>query len=201
MEKIIVLFLFIRVFTLQCHAQDELSFNELAELYPEWENPDWMRQANEDLLLSEVTIPGAHDATALRGGRFAKCQAWSLEDQLSAGLRYFDLRVDGSLQLVHGPIKMNMKLAEVLDTIVKFLKEHNKETVLLRVKPENRKDTVFDKTMELLKQDNIKPFVYMLDGSSDNNPKLKTVRGKIVLLKLPDKFNFGISYFSTHKKN
>ncbi|XDV40860.1 hypothetical protein PO909_009859, partial [Leuciscus waleckii] len=55
----------------------------------------WMETLDNETLISTLTIPGSHDAMALYGGPLAKCQAWSLEDQLKAGIRYFDLRVSG----------------------------------------------------------------------------------------------------------
>src|SRR5262245_27175119 len=52
----------------------------------------WMKKLADSKKLSELTIPGTHDTCALHGGDIPKCQAWSLKDQLEAGIRFIDIR-------------------------------------------------------------------------------------------------------------
>ena len=55
--------------------------------------PSWMSFLNNDLELKDLTIPGTHESCALHGIFFAINQTWSLENQLNAGIRFFDLRM------------------------------------------------------------------------------------------------------------
>ncbi len=55
----------------------------------------WMETLDDEKFISDITLPGTHESLALHGGFIAECQAWSLEDQLKAGIRFFDFRVSG----------------------------------------------------------------------------------------------------------
>uniref|UniRef100_A0A8C7W971 Phosphatidylinositol-specific phospholipase C X domain-containing protein n=1 Tax=Oncorhynchus mykiss TaxID=8022 RepID=A0A8C7W971_ONCMY len=97
----------------------------------------WMASIPDDQLLSAVTIPGTHESLTLYGGPLIQCQAWTLENQLKAGLRYFDLRIEASifhntLDVMDGHIK-HTKFHDVLNILWEFLGKHDSETVLLRV--------------------------------------------------------------------
>uniref|UniRef100_A0A8C7TQW9 Phosphatidylinositol-specific phospholipase C X domain-containing protein n=1 Tax=Oncorhynchus mykiss TaxID=8022 RepID=A0A8C7TQW9_ONCMY len=97
----------------------------------------WMASIPDDQLLSAVTIPGTHESLTLYGGPLIQCQAWTLENQLKAGLRYIDLRIEASifhntLDVMDGHIK-HTKFHDVLNILWEFLGKHDSETVLLRV--------------------------------------------------------------------
>ncbi|KAG1926597.1 PLC-like phosphodiesterases superfamily protein [Pimephales promelas] len=78
------------------HRSSQQVFNdEKTLILPKNYQIGWMANLNDEKLVTELTIPGTHDSLALHGGPAAECQAWSLEDQLNAGIRYFDLRVSG----------------------------------------------------------------------------------------------------------
>jgi hypothetical protein len=50
----------------------------------------------DDVLIRDLSIPGTHDSAAKRGfTRFerSETQAWNIEEQLSNGVRFLDLRV------------------------------------------------------------------------------------------------------------
>lgn len=86
-----------------------------------------MATLNNNKLISDITIPGTHDAMALHGGPAAQCQAWSPMDQLEAGIRYLDLRVSGeNLEIKHGITYQHITFPEVIEKIKFFLiKIHN----------------------------------------------------------------------------
>jgi 1-phosphatidylinositol phosphodiesterase len=55
-----------------------------------------MSHINKDISLSKINIPGSHDAMTKNVDLLpfvASTQAYSIEEQLNAGIRYFDIRV------------------------------------------------------------------------------------------------------------
>jgi len=158
----------------------------------------WMETLDDDKLISTLTIPGTHDALALYGGPFAKCQAWSLEDQLKAGIRYFDLRVSGiELIIMHGWIYQGTSLSKVLATVKTFLTQFRTEVVLLRVKPVFlMKKKVQDLVEKIIRND-----IWISEHSwvKESIPKIGEVRGKIVFVQ-KGIFKLGIKLFETDKK-
>ncbi|XP_077077790.1 1-phosphatidylinositol phosphodiesterase-like [Siphateles boraxobius] len=151
----------------------------------------WMGTLDDEKLVTELTIPGTHDSLALHGGPAAECQAWSLENQLKAGIRYFDLRVSGDdLKVVHGPISQHTTFYEVLNGINNFLSIYPTETVLVRVKHSN----VFpDHVISELEQ-NTNSWVNV-----KTIPKIKEVRGKIVFIQKKS-FHLGLPLHETDEK-
>jgi 1-phosphatidylinositol phosphodiesterase len=136
--------------------------------------------------LSELSIPGSHDS----GARFepypglAKTQSLTIADQLTAGIRYFDMRCrnfDDQFLIYHGPIDQNQTFDDVLSTMSSFLDAHPHETLIMSVKE------------EVASQGATMTFEQVFDGyvaSSPDRwylspavPQLGDVRGKIVLLR------------------
>lgn len=174
-----------------------LAFNDKAQLVlPESYNIGWMKELDGNTLLSDITIPGTHDTMALYGGPAAECQAWNLEDQLKAGIRYLDLRVyafENTLYLMHGIVYQHSTFTRALDTLKAFLSEFPSETVFARVKPD-----LFDKSkvQEL--------FEKLIEGDSSvwvqsAIPRLDEVRGKIVFIQ-EDSFLLGVPLSETDTK-
>ncbi|KAL1258706.1 hypothetical protein QQF64_009283 [Cirrhinus molitorella] len=84
-----------------------------------------MESLDDEKLMSDITIPGTH------GGPSVECQSWSLEDQLKAGIRYFDLTVSGDkLKVVYGLFSQHTTFFEVFNIIKDFLSKFQTETVL-----------------------------------------------------------------------
>lgn len=176
---------------------DSPAFNDKQQLVlPESYNVGWMKELDGSTLLSEITIPGTHDTMALYGGPAAECQAWSLEDQLKAGIRYLDLRVyafEDTLYLMHGIIYEHSTFTTALDTLKAFLTEFPSETVLVRLKPD-----LFDKSkvQEIVEK--------LIEGDSSiwvksTMPRLDEVRGKIVFVQ-EGSFLLGVPQLETDTK-
>ncbi|KAG5271699.1 hypothetical protein AALO_G00182990 [Alosa alosa] len=90
-------------------SQKDQSFNDAADLnLPEPYDIGWMKSIDNNKFISDITVPGTHDTMALHWGSFVECQAWSLETQLKAGIRYLDLRT--SLTQVHYTWRHNQVL-------------------------------------------------------------------------------------------
>lgn len=175
----------------------EQAFNDKKTLsLPHSYNIGWMQTLDDHQFISDITIPGTHDTMALYGGPAAECQAWSLEDQLKAGIRYLDLRVfafEKKLYVMHGVIYEHSSFPKVLNTIKTFLSEFRSETVLVRVKPD-----LFDK-------DNVQELIEnMMENDSDVwvqslIPTIGEVRGKIVFVQ-KDSFKLGVPLLETDTK-
>ena len=91
----------------------------------DFELGSWMREIEDDTLLSNLTIPGTHDSCATSNIPFVRTQYLSITKQMEAGLRFLDLRCrvhsDGQLYMYHGGIPINLprylKLEKVMNEV------------------------------------------------------------------------------------
>jgi len=148
--------------------------------------PDWMAKLDDAKMIAELSIPGTHDAAArfdLTQG-LAKCQNLTIEQQLDAGVRYFDLRcreVQDQFLMYHGGVDQNQTFDEVLATMFAFLDAHPGETILASVKEEAtpaQNTRSFEATFEAYVAE--APDRWTLAPSP---PRLGDVRGTLVLLR------------------
>jgi len=113
---------------------------------------DWMAQLPDDLLISELSIPGTHESHGFHGPGIvpwcAICQRTPLHMQLKAGIRALDIRLrhySDLLRTYHAHVQQYSNFGEgcwtslcgcggVLFACVEFLEDHPGETILLRVK-------------------------------------------------------------------
>lgn len=156
---------------------------------------DWMKYLPDNTYLSQVSMPGSHDACTMYGSHYEytsgkpgeryhfkwlqnivlgyinttkmiKAQELSIEEQLAAGIRMFDLRPSATgssvqdLPIQHGIAKLGdptlggytpggsdrqelspFMLSHLLDRFVRFLEAHPGETVLVHMKYENTSGT------------------------------------------------------------
>lgn len=148
--------------------------------------PDWMSQLNDNLRLTEMSIPGTHDSAARNIIEFAECQTMSIRDQLYAGIRAIDARcrhIDDVFAMHHGSIYLDLAFGDVLDICCDFLKENPREMIIMRVKEEHDSKDVsrsFQETLQehYINNENWSPFI-------DTSPELGTLgdhRGKILFL-------------------
>ena len=98
-------------------------------------------------LVTDMWIPGTHDTMSLYGGAFAKCQTWTLGQQLDAGIRALDIRVKyegcgmNNLQIYHGVTYQGTNWLEVARTLQQWIAAHPTEFVLVFVKNEDGEGT------------------------------------------------------------
>lgn len=135
-----------------------------------WTYTDWMSKIPGNTPLSHISIPATHDACSYGVGILGKtinanCQTLSLDDQLKAGVRGFDIRTsldfdsewfksikdflkdnfkittfpENTLGTYHGNLSCDIPFKEVLRTMKKYLNTHKNETVILRIAFENKK--------------------------------------------------------------
>eukprot|EP01127_Copromyxa_protea_P008660 TRINITY_DN1996_c0_g1_i1.p1 TRINITY_DN1996_c0_g1~~TRINITY_DN1996_c0_g1_i1.p1 ORF type:complete len:1129 (-),score=197.07 TRINITY_DN1996_c0_g1_i1:19-3405(-) len=157
-------------------------------------NSDWLSYLPDDVSLSQLWIPAAHDAGAFSAADtavvgvlvdfMARTQTYSIPYQLQVGIRCLDIRLrhaKDSLYLHHGNIFLNDTWEGVLKKCVEFLEKNPSEFVILKVQQEwNSEGNTLTRWGSLvLQQLHCIPgrFVY----ASKKMPTLGEVRGKIVL--------------------
>ena len=172
-------------------------FDTAAPHPPALPSADWMAALDDSLLLSEINIPGVHDAAAnetqLR--LLTKCQDRRIDALLLDGFRYLDIRLGveemngkKDLTFYHGflhclkdiwPWSGHLTFRDVALDCTAFLKRHPNETILFVVKQEHGGESVaeFEKLLDDL--------ITESDGSeqwllTDSIPTLGEARGKIV---------------------
>jgi len=115
-----------------------------------------MSQLPDDIRIMDLSIPGTHDSASLKGFEIGEnwsvsaTQQWKIEDQLTNGIRFLDLRVQiigaNELAMYHANDKIydpyepdtynQLYFRKVVDVIVTWLEQHPRETVILSVKDE-----------------------------------------------------------------
>ncbi|KAH6890607.1 PLC-like phosphodiesterase [Thelonectria olida] len=103
-------------------------------------HPNWMAALPDDVLLSDLSIPGTHDTMTYDiGSERLQCQNWNLSMQLDAGLRYFDIRArlqDNELQIYHANGYTGFSFTNVLLAMFEFLDANPSEAIIMRLKQE-----------------------------------------------------------------
>ena len=158
---------------------------------------DWMTHLPDNICLSDLTIPGTHDASAADveggdGNANGQTQLLTIHDQLYAGVRYFDLRFSGEgLLMVHGPV-CNCRFegkylywATVRNWIDDFLDRNPGETVILQIKADRHGESTERAIMKNLRSWNK---VYHWNSSDPKIPTLGEVRGKVVVISRCEKY-------------
>ena len=155
---------------------------------------NWMSSLPNDKKLCELNIPGTHDSgtkytTALASGIVASCQNYSIDKQLTKGIRYFDIRINADLIVNHGGVncyknvitinKNRLTLSHVLKTIEKFLEKNPTEAVIVQIKKEgsSKKDFRTEVNSELEKYEKF----YRYKDISAKKLSLKDVRGHFIV--------------------
>ena len=127
----------IRRFLLHAAVLAFFAFDVLADI----DRNNWMAGLPGRASLHSLSIPGTHDSGTKGFSWNAECQRYSIKDQLSLGVRAFDLRpgVDGSKlviyhsDMVHGSETLN----SIFDTYESFLAAHPGEFLILFLRNEN----------------------------------------------------------------
>ncbi len=165
---------------------------------------------------------GTRYCSSLASEPFARAQDWTIKEQLENGIRVLDVRLNipldvwnerntgttstwERLYVYHGPIVMlksdsrsmitaeNMSLADIIEWTTDFLKDHDKEVVVIKLQEEGGLPGPWDQaTMDALsdfrkhckeeyeRNHGDVPYVFYAQG--DKIPTLHDVRGRIVFL-------------------
>jgi hypothetical protein len=155
---------------------------------------DWMKGVPDSTLVKNLSLPGTHDSAARFGGAAAQAQTWTIDDQLAAGIRYFDIRtrtMQNALAIHHGDFYQNQNFGDVMKTVTDFLRDHPSEVVVIRVKKDE--DTPGpgttegdDKTPSTFKTHwnaEMKRYSSYVAGGDTGDASLGQMRGKILFLR------------------
>ena len=158
-------------------------------------NEAWMANIPDNTFLSQLSIPGTHDAGTghgvnnymgfISGSTYAVTQEKTLTEQWNSGIRAFDLRpaVDGSrLRIYHGIVSTNLYLDDALSTLCGLLDAHPTETCIVIIRHETEGDdnnnTWSTKMKELLTSSPTSTHAVNYDPMA----KLGDMRGKLLIL-------------------
>lgn len=124
---------------------------KLPNMFTPIENSAWMTPLDDDIYVSQLSIPGTHDAAtkncSLSQGR---CQDLTIAQQLEMGIRFFDLRPNKDLNIYHGKLSCGISLIQVWEQFNAFLDKNPGEFIFTLIKWE------------------YEPDVSLLEGISDN---------------------------------
>lgn len=168
---------------------------------------NWMSFLPDDMVLSDVTIPGVHDAAAVHCtdsiNSSAQTQQLSIYDMLRNGIRYYDIRLGPETNrkepfLVHGGLAscyykdQKLPFLTVLGWVEDFLAQNPGETVILQIKNDRGGDDLIENAMVFLRQWIFGTGSYGGPRTNrvymgDHVPTLEECRGKIVILSRIDK--------------
>lgn len=105
---------------------------------------NWMSMIPGNVKFNFLSIPGTHDAATSSGTAgstvAAKCQSYTIAEQLSMGCRALDLRPGfdkSNLEIYHGVTSTGVTLQNALEAVVAFLDNNPTETVFILIHEED----------------------------------------------------------------
>ncbi|MDE1148326.1 MAG: phosphatidylinositol-specific phospholipase C domain-containing protein [Azospirillaceae bacterium] len=157
---------------------------------------NWMSQLAADRMLHQITIPGTHDSATHELNYPSKTQNATVPEQLDMGVRYFDLRMDGStngLRIIHGGTWGSGNTSYYLGDIAKMFHDFlvkpasSQETLIVQLKYDrwelsNYHAGVLDILRTAFGAEQSR--LYLSPIRADNTiPTLAGLRGKLVVLR------------------
>ena len=111
----------------------------LVPINKNYQDVNWMNEVNDDLLITELSIPGTHDSGAMHSflDVAGKCQDLTIRKQLAIGVRFLDLRlqlVNDELVIVHSFVDQNLPFESVLNDLDSFLEKNKSEFIIISIK-------------------------------------------------------------------
>jgi len=117
---------------------------------------NWMARLDDDALVAELSIPGAHDAATgsgwagmqgLIGNPFARTQELDLRQLWDVGIRAFDLRPamhKHYMSMNHGMVKTELRFEQVLSMMCSWLRDNPSEFIIIHLLHASDGDKVKD---------------------------------------------------------
>lgn len=109
-----------------------------------FDTEQWMKGLDDDMMVSSLSIPGAHDAATGEGvclfPGLGVTQTLDLRELWRCGVRAFDLRPavrDTLLYIYHGRQRTKVTFAEALDIIISQLHENPSEFAIVLLREES----------------------------------------------------------------
>jgi len=150
---------------------------------------NWMANVTGSKYLSEITIPGTHDACAdLHSSEQGTmwyvtiAQDFRISNQLELGVRWLDIRLNddgGTMTTYHGPYYLHKNFTDIVNQVLSFLDNHPTETVIMMIKQEHSSRSDDDFANGVMGYLNwAHPGRFWME---DRIPTLGEVRGKVVI--------------------
>lgn len=127
-----------------CDTKDQVEETEKVD--PEIFEENWMSYLSDDAAVGEIAIVGSHDAGTYRANISWATQHSTIEDQLKAGVRYFDLRAtlntyveEEAYYFIHadsdmpaiGTLSFGQMVEPSFEAIKDFVNENENEIIIL----------------------------------------------------------------------
>ncbi len=125
---------------------------KLPELPTEKDGNNWITPLDDNVYVSQLSIPGTHDACTSEGLSYegitnglAKTQTESVSDQWDMGIRAFDFRPaqynplfsSTRLQMYHGVVRINISFDAAMNLLVQKLNAHPGEFAIVIMRHES----------------------------------------------------------------
>lgn len=106
---------------------------------------NWITPLDDNIYVSQLSIPGTHDAATGDGTTFrlGKTQELTLDQQFEIGIRAFDLRPavrNGDLILCHGKVATTFGWDQVMERFKYYLSKHPGEFIIAFIRHEDEYD-------------------------------------------------------------
>ena len=147
---------------------------------------DWMADLDDGRALTSLVIPGTHDSGALYSiaDVAGKCQSLSVKEQLKAGVRFFDIRLQQRsehLAVVHSFVDQLTDFEEVITDIVDFLREHPSEFLIVSIKEDADAINAESSFAEAV-ESKLLEYADMIRTQTALDETVGDLRGKIVII-------------------
>lgn len=156
----------------------------------------WMACIPQNIFYRMLSIPGSHDSgsstiTNILYTSYSKTQNLSIAEQLTLGVRAFDLRplvTSSSLILSHGSAQSEITLAQAIADMKDFLANHPSECIFAFIHQEKPTGSEGDDTQKATWSNNVYALVKTaVDGGYalnelKSNTKFTACRGKIIFI-------------------
>ena len=106
---------------------------------------NWITPLDDNIYVSQISIPGTHDAATGDGTyfRLGQTQELTLDQQFEIGIRAFDLRPavsNNDLILCHGMVATTFAWDQVMERFKYYLSEHPGEFIIALIRHEDEYD-------------------------------------------------------------
>jgi len=159
------------------------------------ESAAWMSCCSPETLITQLLLPGTHDTmTATCPERYYHTQTMALEEQLTAGVRFLDLRLRREMKAAHRAWISDIDADQIFSACAAFLMQHPTEMLLVRIQNANEKKDDYEAYGAALKE-KIEKWSELFYHWEEGQPAWMTLRecaGKIVAIECsPPAMHFG----------
>jgi len=151
---------------------------------PTINEPNWLSKIHDKTSIADLSILGTHSTLLLFGGDATQTQSWTLDKQLNAGIRAFDIQVKHTkeeLLINNGSGYYQATFDESVENIcIEFLKANPTEFILINVQKQEDDEPHARTFYNEMKYRADQKASYYWRGNG--MPTVAQVRGHIVLL-------------------